>query len=70
MASASSPLARLVLGKLADVPVAVRQRMLETIPSNSISLAFYSFTLLVICATSVYIARAPWAWDGCRSRPP
>jgi diguanylate cyclase (GGDEF)-like protein len=36
--------------------------MLATIPSNAISLAFYSFTLLVICATSVYIARAPWAW--------
>jgi diguanylate cyclase len=62
MASASSPIARLVLGNLADVPVAVRQRMLATIPSTPLSLAIYSFTLLVICATAVYISRSPWAW--------
>jgi diguanylate cyclase len=40
----------------------VRQRMLSTIPTTTLSLAFYSFTLLVICATTVYIARAAWAW--------
>jgi diguanylate cyclase (GGDEF)-like protein len=62
MASASSPLARLLLGNLADVPVAVRQRMLATIPSTQLSLGIYSFTLLTICATAVYISRAPWAW--------
>lgn len=61
MSSASSPIARLVLGKLADVPVAVRQRMLATIPSTPLSLAIYSFTLLAICSTAVYISRAPWA---------
>ena len=62
MVSAASPLARLVLGKLADVPVAVRQRMLETIPSTQLSLAIYSFTLLIICMTAVWISRAGWAW--------
>ncbi len=62
MASASSPLARLMLGHLADAPVAVRQRMLATIPSTSLSLAFYSFTLLVIAITTAYIARTTWAW--------
>ena len=62
MASAFSPLARLLLGNLADVPVAVRQRMLATIPTTLLSLTFYSFTLLVICATTVYIARTAWAW--------
>jgi diguanylate cyclase len=62
MPRASSLLVRLLLGKLADAPVAVRQRMLSTIPSTPVSLAFYSFTLLGICATTVYISRAPWAW--------
>ena len=62
MASAFSPLARLLLGNLADVPVAVRQRMLATIPTTLLSLTFYSFTLLVICATTVYIARTAWTW--------
>lgn len=42
--------------------MAVRQRMLATIPSTSLSLAIYSFTLLVICATAAYISRAYWAW--------
>lgn len=62
MASASSPIARLLFGKLADAPLAVRQRMLETIPSTQLSLAMYSFTLLVICATAVRISHAAWAW--------
>jgi diguanylate cyclase len=62
MASATSTLARLVLGTLADAPVGVRQRMLATIPSTPLSLAIYSFTLMVICVTAVYISRAAWAW--------
>jgi diguanylate cyclase (GGDEF)-like protein len=62
MANAFSPLARLLLGNLADVPVAVRQRMLATIPTTLLSLTFYSFTLLVICATTVFISRTAWAW--------
>jgi diguanylate cyclase len=53
---------RLVLGDLARAPERVRQRMLETVPTTTISLVFYSVTLLTICATTVYIARAPWAW--------
>ena len=62
MASEFSPLARLLLGNLADAPASVRQRMLATIPTTMLSLAFYSFTLLVICATTAYIARTAWAW--------
>ena len=62
MASETGPLARLVLGNLADAPLAVRQRMLATIPTTALSLAFYSFTLLVIAITTVYISREPWAW--------
>jgi diguanylate cyclase (GGDEF)-like protein len=63
MASVTSPLTRLLLGNLADVPPQVRQRMLATIPTTPLSLAFYSFTLIVICATAVYISGgATWAW--------
>jgi diguanylate cyclase (GGDEF)-like protein len=53
---------RLLLGDLAQAPERVRARMLESIPTTTISLVFYSITLIVICATTVYISRAPWAW--------
>ncbi len=53
---------RLLLGDLAQAPERVRARMLESIPTTTISLVFYSTTLIVICATTVYISRAPWAW--------
>jgi diguanylate cyclase len=53
---------RLVLGSLADAPPRVRERMIETIPTTPLSLAFYTVTLMVICATTVYITRATWAW--------
>jgi diguanylate cyclase len=51
-----------MLGDLATAPERVRERMLDTIPTTRLSLLFYSITLLTICATAVYIARAPWAW--------
>jgi diguanylate cyclase len=63
MPRATRPLVGWILGNLADAPVAVRQRMLSTIPSTAISLAFYSFTLLSICVTAVYISRSLWAWS-------
>jgi diguanylate cyclase (GGDEF)-like protein len=53
---------RLLLGSLADAPPRVRERMLETIPTTPLSLAFYTVTLLVICTTTVYVTRATWAW--------
>ena len=53
---------RLVMGSLADAPPRVQERMLETIPTTPLSLIFYAVTLLTICATTVYITRAPWAW--------
>jgi hypothetical protein len=52
---------RLLLGSLADAPPRVRERMLETIPTTPLSLAFYTVTLLVICVTTVYVTRATWA---------
>jgi diguanylate cyclase (GGDEF)-like protein len=55
-------LMRLLLGSLADAPPRVRERMIETIPTTRLSLAFYTVTLMVICITTVYITRAPWAW--------
>jgi diguanylate cyclase (GGDEF)-like protein len=54
---------RLILGDLARAPERVRARMLESVPTTTLSLAFYSVTLIVICGTTVYISgRAPWAW--------
>lgn len=55
-------LLRLLLGSLADAPPRVRERMLETIPTTPLSLAFYTVTLLVICTTTVYVTGATWAW--------
>lgn len=55
-------LLRLLLGSLADAPPRVRERMIETIPTNPLSLAFYTVTLMVICATTVYVTGAGWAW--------
>ncbi len=55
-------LLRLLLGSLADAPPGVQQRMLETIPTTRLSLAFYTVTLMVICGAAVHITRAPWAW--------
>lgn len=55
-------LLRLLLGSLASAPPSVQQRMLETIPTTPLSLAFYAFTLIVICGATVYVTRAPWAW--------
>jgi diguanylate cyclase len=55
-------LLRWLLGSLADAPPRVRARMLESVPTTPLSLGFYSVTLFVICATAVYITRAPWAW--------
>jgi diguanylate cyclase len=52
----------LLLGDLAHAPERVRARMLESVPTTTVSLAFYSITLIVICATTVYISRATWAW--------
>jgi len=58
-----SSLTRLLLGNLADAPVAVRERMLATVPTTPLSLVFYSITLIAICATTVYVSHyAPWAW--------
>jgi diguanylate cyclase (GGDEF)-like protein len=53
---------RLLLGSLVDAPPRVRERMLETIPTTTLSLAFYTVTLLVICSTTVYVTDATWAW--------
>lgn len=55
-------LLRWLLGSLADAPPRVRDRMLESVPTSTLSLFFYSTTLLLICGTTVYITRAPWAW--------
>jgi diguanylate cyclase (GGDEF)-like protein len=58
-----SSVTRLVLGNLADATPAVRERMLATVPTTPISLLFYSITLVMICATAVYISDyAAWAW--------
>ena len=63
MASLQQSIARLLLGDLAQVSQPVRQRMLATVPTTPLSLAFYSVTLLVICATTVYISGGQvWAW--------
>ncbi len=53
---------RLLLGDLMDAPERVRARMLESVPTTTLSLVFYSITLIVICSTTVFISRAPWAW--------
>jgi diguanylate cyclase (GGDEF)-like protein len=54
---------QLILGPLAKAPERVRERMLETVPTTALSLATYSVTLLLICGTTVWIARgAQWAW--------
>lgn len=53
---------RLLLGDLAHAPERVRARMLESIPTTTVSLVCYSVTLFVICTTTVYISRAGWAW--------
>jgi diguanylate cyclase (GGDEF)-like protein len=53
---------RLILGDLAAAPERVRAQMLETVPSSWASLAVYSVTLMIICGTTVYIAREPWTW--------
>jgi diguanylate cyclase len=53
---------RLLLGDLARAPERVRARMLESVPTTTVSLAFYSITLIVICTTTVFITRAAWAW--------
>ncbi|MDQ2640590.1 MAG: GGDEF domain-containing protein [Pseudomonadota bacterium] len=55
-------LLRMLLGSLADAPPRVQERMIETIPTTSLSLAFYTVTLMVICATTVYVTGATWAW--------
>jgi len=55
-------LLRLLLGSLADAPPRVQERMLETIPTTPLSLAFYTVTLVVICGATVYVTRTPWAW--------
>jgi len=63
MSSLQQSLTHLLLGDLAQVSQPVRQRMLATVPTTPLSLAFYSVTLLVICATTVYITGGqPWAW--------
>jgi diguanylate cyclase (GGDEF)-like protein len=53
---------QLLLGDLARAPERVRARMLESVPTTTVSLAFYSITLIVICGTTVFISRAAWAW--------
>jgi diguanylate cyclase len=53
---------RLMLGDLSRAPERVRERMLESVPTTTISLIFYSTTLLVICGTTVYISGEGWAW--------
>jgi diguanylate cyclase len=52
----------LLLGDLARAPERVRARMLESVPTTTVSLAFYSLTLILICATTVYISGEAWAW--------
>jgi diguanylate cyclase (GGDEF)-like protein len=53
---------RLLLGDLAHAPERVRARVLESIPTTTLSLVSYSTTLMVICGTTVYISGAVWAW--------
>jgi diguanylate cyclase (GGDEF)-like protein len=62
MSGSQNFIQRLLLGDLAQAPERVRARMLESIPTTTISLVFYSITLIVICATTVFISRASWAW--------
>ena len=51
MASVSSPFLRLLMGNLADVPPAVRQRMLATIPTTPLSLAFWKGAAMVVAGS-------------------
>jgi diguanylate cyclase (GGDEF)-like protein len=53
---------QLLLGDLARAPERVRARMLESVPTTTVSLALYSLTLILICATTVYISGETWAW--------
>src|SRR5262245_34669664 len=63
MSSFKSSITQLLLGDLAQVSQPVRQRMLATVPTTALSLAFYSVTLLVICGTTVYVSGGRlWAW--------
>ena len=62
MNSARAFIRQLFLGDLAHAPDRVRERMLESIPTTNLSLAFYAVTLLMICTTTVYVSRAGWAW--------
>lgn len=57
-----SPLLNLVLGSLAAEPVAVRRRLLATIPQSTLSLVVTSITILLICVTTVLIHPSLWTW--------
>jgi len=56
MASELGSIRRLILGDLADAPERVRERMLESIPTTTLSLAFYSITLFLICGGTMGVA--------------
>jgi hypothetical protein len=62
MAQDYSPLVKLVLGKLAAEPEAVRNRLLATIPQSALSLVVTSITILLICITTVLIRPTLWTW--------
>ena len=55
MSSLKSSITQLLLGDLAQVSQPVRQRMLATVPTTLLSLAFYSVTLLVICGMEAHV---------------
>jgi diguanylate cyclase len=57
-----SPLLKLVLGDLAAEPVAVRNRLLGTIPQSPLALVVTSITILLICVTTVLVRPTLWTW--------
>jgi len=57
-----SPLTRLLLGDLAAEPMAVRRRMLATIPQSPLSLVVTSITIMLICVTTVLVRPTHWTW--------
>ena len=57
-----SPFLKMVLGNLAAEPMAVRKRLLGTIPQSPLALVVTSITILLICVTTVLILPTLWTW--------
>jgi len=62
MTQDDSPFLKMVLGNLAAEPMAVRKRLLGTIPQSPLALVVTSITILLICVTTVLILPTLWTW--------